>query len=84
MSSCATQTFTAITQARFDCLVQKAQSQGITISGNSGEATRDSITIRWAFDPAAQTLELQCTSAPFFLTCGTINHEVHDIVDACP
>ena len=84
MSPCATQTFTGITQARFDCLVQKAQTMGITITGNVGQVTRDSITMRWSFDPATQVLELQCTSAPFFLSCGTINQTVHDTVDGCP
>ena len=84
MAACATQTFTGITQSRFDCLVQKAQAAGIAISGNSGVASQDGITIRWQFDPGAQTLELQCTGTPFFLSCGTINGEIHNIVDECP
>lgn len=84
MSSCATQTFSNLTQARFDCLVQKAASSGIVISGNEGQASKDGITLRWKFDPAQQTLDLQCMSAPFFLSCGDINGKIHDIVDSCP
>jgi hypothetical protein len=84
MSACATQTFTGITQARFNCLVQKAQANGISISGNVGQDTKDGITIRWKFDPAGQTLELQCMSSPFFISCGMVNSQIHQIVDGCP
>jgi len=84
MSSCATQTFTGIIQARFGCLVKKAEVSGITIAGNAGEASQDGITIRWLYDPANESLELQCTGAPFFLSCGTIKPKIHDLVDECP
>ena len=84
MAVCATQIFTSITQSRFNCLVQKAQASGIAIAGNAGTASKDGITIRWQFDPVGQTLELQCTGTPFFLSCGTINGEIHNIVDECP
>jgi hypothetical protein len=84
MPNCATQTFTGITQSRFDCLVQKATASGISLAGNAGEASKDGVTIRWLFDPVAQTLELQCVSAPFFLSCETINGKIHDLVDSCP
>jgi hypothetical protein len=84
MSSCATQTFTNITQSKFDCLVQKAAASDIIISGNQGEATKSGITIRWLFDPASQTLELQCLSSPFFISCGVINGKLNDLVSSCP
>jgi hypothetical protein len=85
MAGCATQTFTGITQARFDCLVQRVQATtGIAISGNAGSAGEDGVTIRWEFDPVGGTLELQCMSKPFIISCGTINGKIHDLVDACP
>jgi hypothetical protein len=84
MSSCATQLFDGITQTRFDCLVNKANDAGIAIAGNAGEASQDGVTIRWLYDPAKESLELQCTSAPFFLPCGTINGRIHDMVNECP
>jgi len=83
MSACATQTFSGITQAGFDCLVTKADAAGITISGNSGEATKDGIRIRWLYSPEQQSLELQCLDSPFFISCGSINSKIHDMVDEC-
>ncbi len=83
MSACAVQTFQTVTQAHFDCLVQKASGWGIIISGIEGQSSKDGITVRWKFDPASQTLELQCLDSPFFLSCGLINNRIHDLVDSC-
>jgi hypothetical protein len=82
--SCAAQVFSGITDARFQCLVAKASANGIAISGNSGSASKDGITIAWNFDPGSQTLTLQCTATPFFLPCSVINGKIHEMVDACP
>jgi hypothetical protein len=71
-------------QARFDCFVKKAKDAGITIAGNAGEVSQDGFTVRWLYDPAKELLELQCTSAPFFLSCETINRKIHAVVDECP
>jgi hypothetical protein len=84
MAGCASQTFSGITQARFDCLVQKAQASDLAISGNVGVTSKDGITISWNFDPVSQTLELQCTDAPFLLPCETINGRINELVDGCP
>jgi hypothetical protein len=83
MSACATQTFTDVTSAVWNCLVQKAQSYGITISGNSGQASQDGFTIRWDYDPSGQTLQLQCVDSPWWAPCSTINGKIHDLVDGC-
>jgi hypothetical protein len=85
MSSCATQTFSGITPARFQCLTQKAQAAtGIKIAGNSGEASKDGVEIRWLYDPAGQRLELQCTKVPISILCGVINGKIQDLVASCP
>lgn len=83
MSSCATQSFSNITLDRFNCLVTKAKAAGINISGYSGSVSQDGITIAWTFEPTANTLSIQCTSAPFFVPCGTVNSKIHDLVDSC-
>jgi hypothetical protein len=83
MSACATQGFDNVSQSVFNCLVQMAGSYGITISGNSGEASKDGFTVRWDYDPTAQTLQLQCTDSPWWAPCSTINGKIHDLVDGC-
>jgi hypothetical protein len=80
---CAKQTFTQFGESNFECLKQKALSIGITIDSNHGQDSKNGITMSWTFDPAAQTLELQCLDKPFIVPCGTINGRIHDVVDSC-
>lgn len=44
--SCAIQIFENGTQARLDCLTQKANSAGTAIGGDAGQASKDGIAIR--------------------------------------
>jgi hypothetical protein len=83
MTSCAKQLFSNVTDEQFACLTAKAKAAGIDIAGNNGNATRDGIEINWSYDPVGQTLSIQCTSAPFFVSCGSINSKIHDLVDGC-
>jgi hypothetical protein len=82
--SCPAQTFSGITPARFQCLAAQAATRNIPITGNSGSATAEGITVSWNFDPASQTLTLQCTSAPLLVPCGMVNSRLHDLVANCP
>ena len=84
MAGCDAQTFSGVTQAQFTCLAQKAQSSfGITISTNSGTQSKDGVTVTWNFDHNAQTLTIQCTDKPFFLSCDTIDSQLKSAVDGC-
>jgi hypothetical protein len=82
--SCAAQVFSGITASRFQCLIAKAAANGIEISGNSGSASKDGITIAWNFDPDAGSLTLQCTDSPIFMPCGVINGKLEQLVESCP
>ena len=83
MAGCEVQTFSGMTQEQFTCLLQKAQSSGINITGNSGTASRDGITLMWNYDPASQVLTVQCTDKPIFLMCGVITSQISDLVNHC-
>jgi hypothetical protein len=83
MSGCATQSFDNVSETVFNCLVQKAATFGIVISSNSGEATKDGFTVRWDYNPGAQTIQLQCTDGPWWAPCSTINGKIHQLVDEC-
>jgi hypothetical protein len=81
MASCATQRWSNVSQAAFNCLVQKAAQQGLPISGNSGTTVHSGFTIAWLFDPNAQILEITCTNSPGWAPCGLINAKIHDVVE---
>jgi hypothetical protein len=81
--SCAKQTFTGLTPDQFTSLTAKAAANGLSLSGNAGQASKDGFTVWWNYDPAAAVLEIQCLSAPFLVPCSTINGKIHDLVDSC-
>jgi len=83
MSQCAAQVFTGVSPENFACLQGKAAGPGDSMDGGQGSASKDGITVTWDYQADNQTLTIQCTAAPFFLSCGTTNGTVHNFVDSC-
>lgn len=84
MSACAKQTFDNVTPEVWNCLVQKAATNfGITITGPTGQATKDGFTVAWNYDSGAQTGWLQCLDSPFWAPCSVINGKIHEMVESC-
>lgn len=79
MSACDTQTFSKITPDTWKLLVLKAAENGIQIAGDSGQSSKEGFTFRWLYDPAAQTLELQCLDKPFWAPCSAINAKIQSV-----
>jgi hypothetical protein len=77
---CAKQTFAEVSPARFGALVAKAAAGGLSLSGNSGQASKDGFTVTWNYDPVTAVLEIQCLSGPFLVPCATINGKIHEMV----
>jgi len=81
MAASATQTFTGISPARFQRLAEKAQSEGIAIDSDSGVAEQYGVRVRWDYNPATETLELQCLATPFFVADRLVNDKLRALVD---
>jgi hypothetical protein len=79
MASHPAQTF-PVTPAQFDLLSQRASAAGIALSGTSGSATKDGITLAWTYNAAAQTLMIQCTDAPSFVPSSMIASRIQSLV----
>jgi nitrate reductase cytochrome c-type subunit len=83
MSACNAQEFDNVSQSAWACIVQKAEGYGISVSGDSGEATKNGFTVTWNYDPAAQTLQLQCVNSPLLVPCSIINAKIQELVNRC-
>jgi hypothetical protein len=59
----------------------ESSGSGITISSNNGTISESGITIDYAYDSSTRTLQLTCTSKPFFISCGTVNGKIHELID---
>lgn len=82
MSACSMQTFNNVSRDAWNCIQDAASQYGITRS-DQGQQTVSGFTVWWSYAPATQTLQIQCLDSPFFVTCGTINSQIHDAVESC-
>ena len=80
MAECAPQVFSAITPKRYATLLMKARASGISLSGNSGTASKFGVEVAWNYDPAAQRLTFQCLSTPFFMKPEDVNAQIEAMV----
>jgi hypothetical protein len=83
MASCEELVFTAVGRSHFDCIVTKAQSAGIPISGDEGQAGRNGFTVRWAFAEHESTLRIQCVDSPILVPCSVISAKLVSLVEGC-
>ena len=83
MAGCKPQFFPAIDPATFALMQSKGSAAGLPITGNDGQATTMGVTVRWHYDPDAQSLAVECTDAPFFVPCSTITGKVQELVESC-
>jgi hypothetical protein len=82
--NCPAQIFTGITPAAFDALAARAKaSTGVDVAGATGKASAKGYTLEWQYDIVAETLMLQCLSAPWpiSLVPGTINDRIAAMVN---
>ncbi len=83
MAGCTPQTFTGITAATLACLQAQGVAAGVPITGDTGTATTMGVTIRWSYDPASETLVIECTDAPFFVPCSVVHSRVSELIRSC-
>ena len=83
MAQCEEQGFSGVTSEHFATFIAKAEEMGIpglAGKGNSGEASRAGVTIRWNFNPETRMLTVQCTDSPMLLPCALINSKIREAV----
>jgi hypothetical protein len=82
MSGSSKQTFRGITCAIFARLRRKAAKRGIHIVGPTGEAVKDGIKLQWNYDATAELLEVECVSAPFWISSVRVNRNLCQEIEA--
>jgi hypothetical protein len=80
MSTCPPISFDGVSATQYATLLQTAQSQGLNLVGESGSTTYQGMDFSWNYDPAAQTLTIQCTAKPIFIPCSMIEAKVRSVV----
>ena len=85
MAQCEEQGFSGVTSEHLAMFLEKGQELGLPGlggAGHTGQATHMGVTIRWAYDPSAKTLAVQCTESPMLLPCALINSKIQQAVSS--
>jgi hypothetical protein len=56
---------------------------GMSIESEHGQQSKSGFTLKWSYDPAAQTLEIQCLEKPFLIPCGVVNGQIGSLAEQC-
>jgi hypothetical protein len=80
MAQSAPQVFSGITPENYATLIQKAQSAGLNLTGNSGKASKSGVEIAWNYSSEAQQLTIQCLGTPFFVKPEEVNAKIQALV----
>ena len=83
MAGCGPQVFQDIGLTTMTCLAAKGATAGMPMNGNIGQATTMGVTVKWEYDEASSTLIVECTDAPFFVPCATVNGRIKDLIEGC-
>jgi len=80
MSTCPAIRLQGITQEKYATLVSTAQSQGLALTGQTGNTSFQGMDFFWEYDPSAETLSIQCTGKPIFVPCSMIESRIRSLM----
>ncbi|HEY9128060.1 MAG TPA: hypothetical protein VIM62_13085 [Acidobacteriaceae bacterium] len=69
-----------ITAERYAQLLDRAQTQGLNLIGESGETHYQGMRFAWSYDAASAVLTIQCLEKPIFVPCGMIEGRIRGLV----
>ena len=81
MAACEPQIFQDVSAEKWACLRNAIAAEGYAVTGDTGEASGQGVTLRWAYDAAAQTLTIQCMKHPVFIPCAIVNSRIRSMYE---
>jgi hypothetical protein len=78
--ACDALRFSAVDAGKWAAAKETISSKyGMNIDSENGEESKSGFRLRWAYDPAAKTLEIQCLDKPFLIPCGVVNGQINSL-----
>ena len=82
--ACDPLTYSGVDASKWACAKDVVSREyGISIASDRGEASERGFTLKWTYDAAEQTLQIQCSKKPFLVPCGIVNNRVRAAADKC-
>ena len=80
MAHCPEIVLSEITPEKYQSLLATAKAQGLDLSGETGSTAFQGMDFIWTYDPAAQSLAIQCTGKPIFVPCSMIESRIRGLI----
>jgi hypothetical protein len=81
MAACKPVTFQNITRERFQAVRARIRAQAdVSVMGDMGTASGNGFTATWTYNEADQTLSIQCTEKPWFISEGLVADKIRALV----
>ena len=80
MALSAPQVFSGITPENYATLIKKAQAAGLSLTGNSGTASKFGVEVAWNYSPESLELIIQCLGTPFYVKPEQVNAKIQALV----
>lgn len=74
-------TFKPVQPGDWDKIRRGLARDGIVITEPQGVLERDGIQMRWAYDPAQQTLTVQCMKKPWLIPASAVQQKLKETFD---
>src|SRR3954466_12986557 len=82
--ACEAVTYAGVDSSKWACVKDVvSRSYGLSIDSDVGEASEQGFTLKWRYDPSEQSLVVQCTKKPIFVTCGMVTKRLSDGFQEC-
>ena len=83
MPGCPPNTFNGVTETVWNCLKTRAQAVGVTITGDSGTASAQGVTVEYRRDAQANTLTVTITQLPAWGNCAMATARLREVAGTC-
>jgi hypothetical protein len=80
MAHCPEIVLSDITAEKYQSLLATAKAQGLDLTGKTGSTAFLGMDFTWTYDPAAQSLTIQCTNKPIFVPCSMIESRIRALI----
>jgi hypothetical protein len=82
--ACESVTYPGVDSSKWACVKDVvSRAYGLSIDSDSGEASKRGFTLTWRYDPSEQSLVIQCTQKPIFVSCGMVKQRLDDASEQC-
>jgi hypothetical protein len=82
--ACERVVYPGVDASKWACVKDAVRrAYGLSIESDLGEASERGFTLKWRYDASDQSLVVQCTKKPIFVSCGMVKNRLNNAFEGC-